>query len=170
MPERLQKWLANRGYGSRRQVEDWIRAGRITVDGVQATLGVQVDGSEQIVVDGKPVRVRNAELKHRTLMYHKPASEICTRNDPQGRRTVFQSLPKVLGKRWITVGRLDYQTTGLLLVTTDGELANRLMHPSGEFAREYIVRVLGELSPQQQQQLHKRRVPTYLPIPPVGMF
>ena len=153
MTERLQKWLANRGYGSRRQLEGWIKEGRITVNGTVAELGVKVTGDERIAIDGKPLRQRNVDVKTRTLMYHKPPGEICTRSDPEGRRTIFQSLPKVIGARWVSVGRLDIQTTGLLLVTTDGELANRLMHPSSELQREYVVRALGELSDQQLQQL-----------------
>jgi 23S rRNA pseudouridine2605 synthase len=151
--ERLQKWLAGKGYGSRREIEKWIAEGRITVDGAVAILGAKVDGSERISVDGKPVRNSSREFQHRTLMYHKPPGEICSRSDPQGRRTIFHSLPKIIGRRWISVGRLDYQTTGLLLITTDGDLANRLMHPSSELSREYVVRALGELSQEQVDQL-----------------
>lgn len=153
MAERLQKYLAGLGLGSRRQIEGWIREGRVSVDDVPAELGQQVEGSERIVVDGKPVRVPTHERKHRTLMYHKPAEEICSRSDPQGRRTIFQSLPKLLRARWISVGRLDYQTTGLLIVTTDGELANRLMHPSSQLEREYSVRVQGKLDDERIEQL-----------------
>jgi 23S rRNA pseudouridine2605 synthase len=151
--ERLQKWLAAKGYASRREIERWITDGRISVDGEVATLGMKVEGNEKVIVDGKPVRIAHRESKHRTLMYHKPPGEICSRSDPQGRRTVFQSLPRILDRRWISVGRLDYQTTGLLLLTTDGDLANRLMHPSGEVPREYIVRAMGELSRQQMDEL-----------------
>jgi 23S rRNA pseudouridine2605 synthase len=155
MAERLQKWLAGLGLGSRREIERWISEGRITVDGELAELGLKVDGTERIQVDGKLVRAPKHEQKARTLIYHKPPGEICTRSDPQGRRTVFQSLPKVLGGRWISVGRLDFQTTGLLMLTTDGELAHRLMHPSAQLQREYVVRALGELSDEQLAQLKK---------------
>jgi 23S rRNA pseudouridine2605 synthase len=153
MAERLQKYLAGLGLGSRRQIEGWIREGRILVDDVPAELGLRVEGTERIVVNGKPVRVPTHERKQRTLMYHKPPEEICSRSDPQGRRTIFESLPKLLGARWISVGRLDFQTTGLLIVTTDGELANRLMHPSSELEREYSVRVQGQLDDERIAQL-----------------
>jgi len=153
MAERLQKYLAGLGLGSRRQIEGWIREGRISVDDVTAELGQQVDGTERIVVDGKPVRTPTHERKHRTLMYHKPPEEICSRSDPQGRRTIFDSLPKLLRSRWISVGRLDFQTTGLLIVTTDGDLANRLMHPSSQLEREYSVRVQGKLDDERIAQL-----------------
>ena len=155
MPERLQKWLAGQGLGSRREIERWISAGRIEVDGETAELGLKVTGEEKISIDGKPLRKRRNEQpqKSRVLIYNKPPGEICSRTDPDGRRTVFESLPKVVGARWITVGRLDFQTTGLLLVTTDGELANKMMHPSSELKREYVVRALGELSDEQQQKL-----------------
>ncbi len=155
MAERLQKFLAGLGLGSRRQIEGWIRDGRIEVDGATAELGCRVAGTENIVVDGKPVRLPRHERKHRTIMYHKPPGEICSRADPQGRRTVFDALPKLLRSRWISVGRLDFQTTGLLLLTTDGALANQLMHPSSELVREYSVRVQGELGDEQVEQLLK---------------
>ncbi|MGI9292198.1 MAG: pseudouridine synthase [Gammaproteobacteria bacterium] len=157
MAERLQKWLAGQGLGSRREIERWIDAGRIEVDGVKAELGLKVTGEENIRIDGKALRKHKSEepQKSRVLIYNKPSGEICSRSDPDGRRTIFQSLPKVISARWITVGRLDYQTTGLLLVTTDGELANKLMHPSSELKREYVVRALGELSDDQQKRLLK---------------
>jgi len=151
--ERLQKWLAAKGLGSRREIEGWISAGRVTVNGKVATLGLKVAGTERICVDGKPVRSQDGAVRHRTLIYHKPPDEICTRSDPEGRRTVFHSLPRMLGARWISVGRLDYQTTGLLILTTDGNLANRLMHPSSQLQREYAVRALGEPSNEQLEQL-----------------
>jgi 23S rRNA pseudouridine2605 synthase len=153
--ERLQKWLATKGFGSRREIERWIVDGRIKVNGETAVLGVKVDGTEKIVVNGKAVRIEAREARQRTLIYHKPPGEICSRADPQGRRTIFKSLPKVLGQRWVSVGRLDYQTTGLILVTTDGELANKLMHPSSELEREYVVRAFGELSQDQLAELRK---------------
>jgi len=153
MAERLQKYLAGLGKGSRRQIEGWIKEGRILVDDEPAELGQRVDGTERIVIDGKPLRRQAGEQRHRTLMYHKPAGEICSRDDPQGRRTIFESLPKILGARWISVGRLDFQTTGLLLLTTDGDLANKLMHPSSVLQREYSVRVRGTLSDESIEQL-----------------
>jgi len=151
--ERLQKWLAGKGLGSRREIEGWISAGRVTVNGKVAELGFKVTGAERICVDGKPVRNQEHETRHRTLIYHKPPEEICTRADPEGRRTIFHSLPRILGARWISVGRLDYQTTGLLLVTTDGSLANQLMHPSSQLQREYSVRALGEPTDEQLTEL-----------------
>jgi 23S rRNA pseudouridine2605 synthase len=153
MAERLQKWLAGQGLGSRREIERWIKEGRIVVDGKPAELGLKVDGTERIEIDGKAIRMPKHEQKPRTLIYHKPPGEICTRKDPQGRRTIFESLPKVLGARWISVGRLDFQTTGLLILTTDGELANLLMHPSSELQREYIVRAFGEPTEEQLAEL-----------------
>ena len=149
MSERLQKYLANKGLGSRREIEKWITEGRISVDGEVAELGCKVDGSENIQVDGRLIRQPKRETKPRTIIYHKPPGEICTRTDPQGRKTVYHSLPKVLNARWVSVGRLDFNTSGLLLLTTDGELANQLMHPSSELQREYAVRAFGELSDEQ---------------------
>lgn len=142
-PVRIHKLLADAGVGSRREIERWIGEGRIMVNGRPAEVGERLVGSEKITVDGRPVRLSEPS-KHRYLAYHKPADEVCTRRDPEGRRTVFESLPHLRGQRWIVVGRLDVSTTGLLLFSTDGGLANALMHPSGEVLREYAVRVLGE--------------------------
>ena len=155
MAERLQKWLATRGYGSRRGLEKQIQDGRIRVNGRVAELGMKVDGHERIQIDGKPIRRPHKDMPAKTIVYHKPVDEICTRVDPQQRRTVFASLPKLDGARWISVGRLDVQTTGLLLLTTDGDLANRLMHPSSEIEREYVVRALGTLSQEQLKRLRQ---------------
>ncbi|OYQ74705.1 23S rRNA pseudouridine(2605) synthase RluB [Wohlfahrtiimonas chitiniclastica] len=146
MSERLQKVLANLGLGSRRTMEDWIREGRISVNGKVAALGTTVDGSEKILVDGQPIKLDDSPFVRRIIAYNKPVGEVTTRNDPDGRRTVFDSLPPIKNGRWISIGRLDINTQGLLLLTNDGELANKMMHPSSEIEREYAVRVLGTLT------------------------
>ena len=144
MQERLQKVLARAGLGSRRQIEDWIRDGRVQVNGKPARLGQKVSGRERIAVDGKKVNLKSGEqVVAATILYHKPAGEICSRDDPDRRPSVFSALPRPPGGRWISVGRLDFNTSGLLLFTTDGELAHRLMHPAQEIEREYAVRLLG---------------------------
>jgi 23S rRNA pseudouridine2605 synthase len=159
MSERLQKWLAGQGFGSRRKMESWIVDGRITVDGTAAVLGQKVTGTERIQVDGKLVRVGSQRgFRPKGLIYHKPAGEICTRSDPEGRPTIFDKLPHLAHGRWISVGRLDFQTSGLLLLTNDGELANRLMHPSAGLKREYAVRVLGEVGADELRRLRKGMV------------
>lgn len=155
MVERLQKWLAATGVGSRREIESWIAADRVTVDGRPATLGQKVSGAERIAVDGRLLRVKPARQHQRVLVYHKPAGEVCTRTDPQRRPTVFDRLPKLAGQRWIVVGRLDIDTSGLLLFTTDGALAHALMHPSGELVREYAVRVRGRPGQEEIERLLK---------------
>lgn len=142
---RLQKALAGAGLGSRRTIEDWIRAGRITVNGRTAQLGDRAEPGDDVRVDGKPVALPDtAPAEGQLLIYNKPLDEVTTRSDPQGRRTVFESLPPAESGRWISIGRLDVNTSGLLLFTTDGELAHRLMHPSGEVEREYKVTVRGQ--------------------------
>ncbi len=150
--EKLQKVLARTGLGSRREMERWIESGRVTVDGKIAGLGARVDVRARISIDGKPLRAAPAEHT-RCIIYHKPVGEVCSRSDPQGRRTVFERLPKLKSGRWISIGRLDYNTSGLLLFTTDGELANALMHPSANIEREYMVRVMGEVEEAQLQRM-----------------
>ncbi len=150
--EKLQKVLARAGLGSRREMERWIEARRVVVDGKSATLGDRVDGRAKITVDGKPLAVSSGE-DTRCILYHKPTGEVCTRKDPQGRRTVFERLPKLKSGRWISIGRLDYNTSGLLLFSTDGELANSLMHPSANIEREYMVRVMGEVEDEMLQRM-----------------
>lgn len=155
MAERLQKVLAQIGLGSRRQIEEWIRQGKIKVNGVPAELGVKVGTRDRIEVDGKPVRLRQKSLQatRRVILYHKPAGELTTRSDPQRRPTVFQNLPELADARWIAVGRLDLNTSGLLLLTTDGELANALMHPSSGICRRYAVRIHGEPAKRDLERL-----------------
>lgn len=152
--EKLQKVLARAGLGSRRELETWIEAGRVSVNGDIATLGDRVGPDDLIRVDGRVVKVKAEEdIVQRVIMYHKPPGEVCSRNDPEGRATVFDNLPRLNGLRWVQVGRLDINTTGLLLFTTDGELAHRLMHPSNGFVREYAVRVRGELTQEKRQAM-----------------
>ena len=150
--EKLQKVLARTGLGSRREMERWIEQGRVTVEGRPASLGDRVNASARITVDGKPLNTAPAE-ETRCILYHKPTGEVCSRKDPQGRRTVFERLPKLKSGRWISIGRLDYNTSGLLLFTTDGELANKLMHPGSNIEREYMVRVMGHWDESMLQRL-----------------
>lgn len=153
MSERIQKMIADVGLASRREAELWIAAGRVTVNGRPAIAGQKVDEDDHVRVDGKPVtRARKTELL-RVLIFRKRVGEVVTREDPEGRRTVFRKLPALAVGRWITVGRLDINTSGLLLMTNHGELARRLMHPSFEISREYAVRVLGEMTPEIVQRL-----------------
>ncbi|MDO9320116.1 MAG: pseudouridine synthase [Pseudomonas sp.] len=152
--EKLQKVLARMGLGSRRDVETWISLGRVKVNGVVAKLGHRVDSLDAISLDGRLLkREEGAESVRRVLIYNKPDGEICTRDDPEGRPTVFDRLPKPKEGRWINIGRLDINTTGLLMFTTDGELANRLMHPSYQMDREYAVRVRGEVDEEMLERL-----------------
>lgn len=152
-PPKLHKVLADAGVGSRREMEELILAGRVSVNGTPAHIGQRILHSDQVKVNGKPIRIRVAPPPVRVLVYHKPAGEIVTRDDPQHRVTVFKKLPPAKFGRWIVVGRLDLNTEGLLLFTTSGELANRLMHPRSQVEREYAVRILGELTAEAREQL-----------------
>jgi len=154
MAERIQKVLARAGYGSRRQLEVLIKEGKVSVNGSIAKLGDQVDIGDSLRLDDKPLSAKRIWQKpQQVLLYNKPVGEVCTRKDPEGRRTIFQSLPIPEEGRWVSVGRLDINTSGLIILTTDGELANRLMHPSNEMDREYAVRVLGAVGPEIMQNL-----------------
>ncbi|HTT08108.1 MAG TPA: pseudouridine synthase [Gammaproteobacteria bacterium] len=154
MSERLHKVLARAGLGSRRQLEGWIAAGRVSVNGSIAQIGQAVNPGDDIHVDGRRVpAMRLAPVQLRVIGYHKPAGEICSRRDEQGRGTVFDRLPNLRGGRWLNIGRLDVATSGLLLFTTDGELAHRLMHPSSSVEREYAVRILGTVTPDMLHRL-----------------
>lgn len=152
--EKLQKALARMGLGSRRQMEDVIRSGRVSINSAPATIGDRVNIGDEIRVDGRLIRYKaENEKRRRVLAYYKPEGEICSATDPEGRPTVFERLPKLTHDRWVMVGRLDINSTGLLLFTNDGELAHRLMHPSNEINREYAVRVLGEVTPEIAKNL-----------------
>ncbi len=153
-PERIQKLLSRHGVGSRRQIEGWVAEGRVQVNGKTAEPGASVSPADQITLDGKPIILRK-EAPARVLAYRKQVGEVVARTDPERRPTVFKRLPRVQGGRWIAVGRLDINTSGLLLLTTDGELASRLMHPSYEIEREYAVRVLGGLTDEAIKQLRE---------------
>ena len=156
--EKLQKVLARAGQGSRREIEAMIAENRVSVDGKMATLGDRIDvhSGVKVRIDGRIINLQQAQKEVcRVLMYYKPEGELCTRSDPEGRPTVFDRLPRLNGARWIAVGRLDINTSGLLLFTTDGELANRLMHPSREVEREYSVRVFGQVDDAMLARLRK---------------
>jgi 23S rRNA pseudouridine2605 synthase len=159
--ERLQKVLAQAGIGSRREMEEWISAGRVTVNGTVATLGLRVSEGDKVQVDGRVVRLQLLQAEQtmpRVLLYHKQEGEIVSRDDPNERATVFDALPKLRGQKWIAIGRLDFNTSGLLIFTTSGELANRLMHPRFEVEREYAVRVQGALTAEQVSQMTKEGI------------
>lgn len=154
--EKLQKVLARAGIGSRREMERVIAEGRVRVNDAIARLGDRVELNDKVVVDGKPVKLQEVEgFRRRVLLYNKPEGEICSRNDPEGRRTVYERLPRLSGERWISVGRLDFNTSGLLLFTNDGELANKLMHPSSVIDREYLVRIQGDVDEEMKARLRK---------------
>ena len=151
-PQRVQKFLASQGLGSRRKVEQMIRDGRIVINGQTAQLGDCISQGDKLTLDGRLVKTQTHSVP-RVLLYHKPVGEVCSREDNNGRPKVFDHLPRLKQGRWVSVGRLDVNTSGLLVFTTDGELANQLMHPSHDQEREYAVRVLGELTAQQKQKL-----------------
>lgn len=152
-PERLQKVLAQMGLGSRREIEEWVVAGRILVNDQPAELGQKIGPGDRVKCNGKLVPLRFDTRTPRLIMYHKPDGEIVSRDDPEGRPTVFDRLPMLRKGRWIAIGRLDFNTSGLLLFTNDGTLANRLMHPRYELEREYAVRLLGQLTDEQAESL-----------------
>lgn len=155
MSERLQKVLAAEGLGSRREIERWIEAGRISINGAVALLGSKVVATDVVELDGKRIRLGANKTERRVIIYNKPEGEVSTRSDTEGRKTVFDRLPVRRGERWIAVGRLDINTSGLLLFTNDGELANALMHPSNQIDREYAVRVKGEVDEQVMKTLRE---------------
>ena len=150
---KLQKILAQSGLGSRRDMEELMRAGRVTVNGSPATVGARVGSRDVIQVNGQALSRSADRIPPRVLIYYKPEGEIVSRDDPGGRPSVFDQLPQPRGAKWLAVGRLDLNTSGLLILTTSGELANRMMHPRYELEREYAVRVLGRLTPEQQERL-----------------
>lgn len=151
--DKLQKLLAQAGFGSRREMERVISEGRVKLNGKTAKLGDRAIAKDQVYIDGKKLDMPDQNIAGRVLIYNKPENEICSRSDPEGRRTVFDRLPKLKNGRWISIGRLDFNTTGLLIFTTDGELANKLMHPSSEIDREYLCRVLGAVDEAMLQRL-----------------
>ena len=151
--ERLQKLLAAAGFGSRREIETWISAGRVSVRGQVAKLGDRASPGDQILLDGKEIKIGASKGAPRVIIYHKPIGELVTRSDPEGRATVFDKLPKLSPGRWVSIGRLDLNSSGLLLFTDSGELANQLMHPRQEIEREYEVRVQGGLDAMAIQKL-----------------
>ena len=157
MSEKLQKVLARAAFGSRREIESWIVQKRIRVNGKIAQIGDRVSDADQIFVDGKRVTSRQGpdKRKHRYLLYNKAENEICSKKDPQGRATVFDKLPPLKHGRWISIGRLDFNTTGLLLFTTDGDIANLLTHPSSMIEREYAVRVMGTVESSMIKRMHE---------------
>jgi len=156
--EKLQKVLAQAGFGSRRMMEEWIAAGRVSVNGEPATLGMRVVEGDLVKAERRTLCVGEREHAARVLLYHKPEGEIVSRDDPGNRASVFDNLPKLRSQKWIAVGRLDFNTSGLLIFTTSGELANRLMHPRFEVEREYAVRVQGKMSEAQMDKLLKHGV------------
>ena len=152
-PPKLHKALADAGYGSRREIEEWIVAGRVSVNGQPAHVGQRVGPEDKIRLNGKLVQLKFLLRLPRVLVYHKPEGEIVSKDDPDGRPSVFAKLPRLKSGRWVSIGRLDFNSCGLLLFTNDGGLANRMMHPRYEIEREYAVRVLGEATPEMLERL-----------------
>ena len=150
--EKLQKVLARMGLGSRRELEKVIDAGDVKVNGEVARLGTRVHPGDKIKFKGRALPA-DADVDTRVLLYHKPVGEVCSRKDPEGRPTIFHAMPKLKNGRWVSVGRLDFNTSGLMLLTTDGELANALMHPSTQVEREYLVRVMGRVDDAMIERL-----------------
>ena len=153
--EKIQKVLARAGVASRRTVEAWILEGRVAVNGAPAHIGDRVVEADKITVDGKRINHQSSKKEQKLLIYNKPEGEVCTRTDPEGRPTVFDHLPDLSSERWVVVGRLDINSSGLLLFTTDGDLANSLMHPSSKVEREYAVRVYGQVTEAHLDQLKR---------------
>ena len=153
MKERIQKILANEGIVSRRQAEKLIREGRIKVNGQEAILGMSISRRDLIEIDGKVVEISEGTNPLRVLMYNKKVGEISSTKDPEGRPSVFLALPKISKGKWISVGRLDINTSGLMLFTNNGELANKLMHPSSKIEREYVARIRGQVEPDHIRRL-----------------
>ena len=152
--EKLQKVLAREGLASRREAERWISEGRIKINQRIATLGDRVSEDDTLYLDDRKLYLKAvSEFERKVIAYHKKEGEICSRQDPEGRPTVFANLPYLKHGRWISIGRLDFNTTGLLLLTNDGELANKLMHPSSQIDREYLVRVMGEVDEEMIKRL-----------------
>lgn len=152
---KLHKALADAGHGSRRELEEWIIAGRVSVNGMPAHVGQRITPADKVRVNGKLVNLKVGRSRlPRVVLYHKPEGEIVSRDDPEGRPTVFDNLPKIRGGRWITVGRLDINSCGLLVATNSGDLANRLMHPRYGLDREYAVRILGDLNEEAMEKLY----------------
>ncbi|HKX54183.1 MAG TPA: pseudouridine synthase [Nitrosospira sp.] len=147
--QKLHKVLAQAGLGSRREMEELIASGQVTINGKTAQVGDRIDARDVVRVGKRVIHFRSARRLPRVMLYHKPEGEIVSRDDPQGRTSVFDKLPQLRSSKWIAIGRLDYNTSGLLIFTTDGELANRLMHPRFEVEREYAVRIIGRLTPEQ---------------------
>ncbi len=159
MTDKLQKLLAHAGYGSRREIETWISLGRVTVNGKRAKLGDRAGSHDRLLLDGKLLNLRPQHTQQiKVLIYHKPEGQICTRKDPKGRPTIFDDLPAIPNGRWVSVGRLDINTSGLILLTNNGDLANKLMHPSTGVEREYLVRIRGRASDETINTLTRKGV------------
>ena len=153
--ERVQKVLARMGFGSRREIEGWIEQGRVKINRNTAKLGDKVTDGDRVELNGRRAIVRLEGQSTRVILYNKPEGEVCSRKDEQNRPNVYRNLPSISNGRWVGIGRLDINTTGLMLFTNDGELANRLMHPSSEIEREYASRVHGKVTAEQLEQLQK---------------